>query len=358
MATKKSKTTVEKPELQSVPGYKGFNSDFKCIDMQYEVGKTFEMPKNKRLACCPDNSSEGGLHFCESPLEVFGYYPPASSKYAEVKSEGDIIKSDSDTKIATSKLHICAEISLQGLIKAGVKFILDKVNWKDAKESNTGNQSAATNTGYQSAATNTGNQSAATNTGNRSAATNTGNRSAATNTGNRSAATNTGNRSAATNTGYQSAATNTGYQSAATNTGYQSAATNTGYQSAATNTGYQSAATNTGNRSAATNTGNQSAATNTGYQSAATNTGYQSAATNTGYQSAATVEGKESVAVSLGIEGKAKAKIGCFIVLAEWKEDKNSEWHRTDVQSFLVDGKTVKEDIFYSLKKGKLIEVE
>ena len=43
-----------------------------------------------------------------------------------------------------------------------MKFILEKVDFKSAKESNTGDQSAATNTGDRSAATNTGNWSAAT----------------------------------------------------------------------------------------------------------------------------------------------------------------------------------------------------
>lgn len=55
-----------------------------------------------------------------------------------------------------------------------MKFILDKVNWKDNKESNTGNYSAATNTGYQSAATNTGDYSAAEVTGKESIAIVTG----------------------------------------------------------------------------------------------------------------------------------------------------------------------------------------
>lgn len=67
-----------------------------------------------------------------------------------------------DNKIACTHINVKAEIGLQGLITAGVKFILDKVNWKDSKESNTGDQSAATNTGNYSAATNTGDQSAAT----------------------------------------------------------------------------------------------------------------------------------------------------------------------------------------------------
>ena len=215
---------------ETITGFKGFDKDLKCKDYQYEVGKEFE-EEGKIEAC------SNGFHFCENPLDVLGYYPPygekGSSRYCIVKGSGNIDRDGDDTKVACSKLHISAEIGLKGIIEAGVKFILDKVNWKDNKKSNTGNRSAATNTG------------------------------------DRSAATNTGNRSAATNTGDQSAATNTGYQSAATNTGYQSAATNTGDRSAATNTGYQSAATNTGNRSAAEVTGKESIAIVTGKDSKA-----------------------------------------------------------------------------------------
>ena len=133
-------------------------------------------------------------------------------------------KTSNDSKRCGKKITINAEIGLKGVIEAGVKFILEKVDWYNAKESNTGDWSAATNTGYQSAATNTGDWSAATNTGYQSAATNTGDRSAATNTGDRSAATNTGDQSAATNTGYQSAATVEGKESIAIATGYESKA--------------------------------------------------------------------------------------------------------------------------------------
>lgn len=89
----------------------------------------------------------------------------------------------------------------------------------------------------------------------------------------------------------------------------------------------------------------------------ATNTGNRSAATNTGYQSAAIVEGKESIALATGIESKAKGKIGCFIVLAEWKEI-NYEYHLIDVKSAKVDGENIKEDTFYTLKDGKFVEVD
>ena len=311
--------------------FKGFDKDLKCRDFQYEIGKEYTEEKADICNC--------GFHACEFPMDVFGYYPPSDSRYCEVDLEENGQKSSDDSKRVGKKISVKAEIGIAGIIKAGVEYIKEQVNWEDDKATNTGDQSAATNTGNRSAATNTGYQSAATNTGYQSAATNTGNWSAATNTGNWSAATNTGDRSAATNTGDQSAATNTGNWSAATNTGNRSAATNTGYQSAATNTG------------------NWSAATNTGYQSAATNTGNWSAATNTGYQSAAIVEGKESIALATGINSKAKGKIGCFIVLAEWKEI-NYEYHIVDVKSAKVDGENIKEDTFYTLKDGKFVEAD
>ena len=275
--------------------FKGFDKDLKCRDFQYEIGK--EYSEEKADIC------NYGFHACEFPMDVFNYYPPSDSRYCEVELEANNQKSSDDSKRVGKKISVKAEIGIAGIIKAGVEYIKEQVNWEDDK---------ATNTGYQSAATNTGDQSAATNTGN---------------------------------------------YSAATNTGDYSAATNTGDYSEATNTGDYSAATNTGDRSAATNTGDRSAATNTGDYSAATNTGYQSAATNTGNYSAATVEGKESIALATGIKSKAKGKIGCFIVLTEWKEI-NNEYHIVDIKSAKVDGENIKEDTFYMLKDGKFVEAD
>ena len=271
-----------------IKGYKGFDKNLQCRGFQYKVGETFE-EKGTIKAC------ESGFHFCENPFNVFNYYSPSDSRYCNVEGDGKIDTDNSDSKVACSKLHIHTEIGLSGLISAGVKFILDKVDWGNNK---------------------------------------------------------------ATNTGYQSAATNTGDRSAATNTGDQSAATNTGYQSAATNTGYQSAATNTGDWSAATNTGDQSAATNTGKQSAATNTGNRSAATNTGDQSAASVEGKDSIAIVTGYDSKAKGAMGCWIVLTERGDWDGNTYPIINVQAFKVDGISIKADTFYKLKNSKPVEAK
>ncbi|EBD2296584.1 hypothetical protein CKA97_06705 [Salmonella enterica] len=232
--------------------FKGFNKDLKCRGFQFAIGETFH--HDGKVEACGS-----GFHACECPFDVFSYYPPAESRYAETISFGITDSEEGgDTKIASSSITIKDELTLPQFIQRGIEWIWSKIDKSLEQQIMCGSWSAATNTG---------------------------------------------NRSAATNTGYQSAATNTGNRSAATNTGDCSAATNTGSWSAATNTGNRSAATNTGNRSAATNTG------------------YQSAATNTGNRSAAEVSGSQSVAASLGIEGKARASEGGAIVLCYRDED-------------------------------------
>ncbi|EEK3691839.1 hypothetical protein G9Z29_001868 [Salmonella enterica] len=284
--------------------FKGFNKDLKCRDFQFKIGKTFH--HDGKVEACGS-----GFHACECPFDVFSYYPPAESRYAETISFGVIDREEiGDTKIASASITIKAELTLPQFIQRGIEWIWSKIDKSLEQQIMTGNQSAATNTGYQSAATNTGD------------------RSAATNTGDQSAATNTGDRSAATNTGDRSAATNTGYQSAATNTGDWSAATNTGYQSAATNTGDRSAATNTGDRSAATNTGDRSAAE---------------------------VSGSQSVAASLGIEGKARASEGGAIVLCYRDED----GELIHIRASKVGENGIMPNTWYQLDKdGEFVECE
>ena len=149
----------------TIQGYKGFALDLTCRSMQYTIGGTYETDAE------PIRCTENGFHLCEFPFDVWSYYAPADSRYCTVDGEGKIDRTDADdSKVAVSKLHIGAEIGLNDLIDAGVKFILDRVKWEEAKESQSKSRSAATNTGNQSAATNTGDQSAATNTGHWSAA--------------------------------------------------------------------------------------------------------------------------------------------------------------------------------------------
>ena len=156
-----------------IKAYKGFNKNLQCQPyddkppFQYEVGKEYEESEAELCSC--------GFHACEFPLDVFGYYPPADSRYCEVELDATEEKEE-DSKRTGKKIKIGAEIGLDGIIKAGVKFILEKT---ESCDKGTGDRSAATNTGDLSAATNTGDRSAATNTGDLSAATVSGKESVA-----------------------------------------------------------------------------------------------------------------------------------------------------------------------------------
>ena len=166
--------------------YKGFDDKLQCRGFQYEVGGTYEENKANLCYC--------GFHACEFPLDVFSYYPPAGNRYCEVKLKDVTNKLSDDSKRCAKKINIEAEIGIKGIIEAGVKFVMNKVDWSSAKRLNTGYRSAATNTGDYSAATNTGDYSAATNTGYQSIATNTGDYSAATVTGRESIVIATGKK--------------------------------------------------------------------------------------------------------------------------------------------------------------------
>ncbi|EMB2656069.1 hypothetical protein WM700_000208 [Salmonella enterica subsp. enterica serovar Agona] len=153
--------------------FKGFNKDLKCRDFQFEIGKTFHHD-GKVEACV------SGFHACECPFDVFSYYSPADSRFAETISFGITNREeDGDTKIASASITIKAELTLPQFIQRGIEWIWSKIDKSLEQQIMCGNCSAATNTGNRSAATNTGNCSAATNTGNCSAAEVSGSQSVA-----------------------------------------------------------------------------------------------------------------------------------------------------------------------------------
>lgn len=57
-----------------------------------------------------------------------------------------------------------------------------------------------------------------------------------------------------------------------------------------------------------------------------------------------------------GNESKAKAKIGSWITLAEWKWI-NGVYTPVCVKTEKVDGDRIKEDTFYTLKNGEFAEI-
>ena len=69
--------------------------------------------------------------------------------------------------------------------------------------------------------------------------------------------------------------------------------------------------------------------------------------------------GEDSVIMCAGNSSRAKAKVGSWITLAEWKW---SDEKKRDVPAYVkteyVDGENIKADTWYQLKNGKFVEVE
>src|SRR3990167_8718788 len=94
----------------TITTYKGFDKNLCCnpndTPFQYEIGKEYEMDGDP-VKCFT------GFHSCENPLDVFNYYEPGESRYAQTEVSGKIDKDTDDSKIASSKIKIKVEIGLR-----------------------------------------------------------------------------------------------------------------------------------------------------------------------------------------------------------------------------------------------------
>ena len=133
---------------QKIKAYKAFDKDLSCRGFKYEVGKEYE--ETGDIKAC-----EKGFHACPYPLDVFGYYTPAGSRFCEVEQSGKIDDSESD-KVCSSKIRIGAELDIKGLVKAAVSYVkgrcTNECNADPGKPATAGNYGAAT-AGYSGAAT-------------------------------------------------------------------------------------------------------------------------------------------------------------------------------------------------------------
>lgn len=121
--------------------YKGMDSNMQCRGMQYEVGKEFSV--DGKIECCGN-----GLHACERPLDVLGYYPPGTgARYFRVEQSGDMARErGGDSKVASRKIRVVAEIGIPGLAKAHIEYAKAHTTseYTDPERATAGDYGAAT----------------------------------------------------------------------------------------------------------------------------------------------------------------------------------------------------------------------
>ena len=315
---------------QIILGFKGHDKDLKCRDFQYEIGIEAEMDKDKTLNVCPSNDTEGGLHFCKNPLDVFLYYKPTNgNRFTLVEGIGEAMTHSVDSKVAVRRLKIIKELSLKDLISESVKCIIN-----NSIAATSGNESTAATTGFRSTAATSGRYSTAATSGDVS-----------------TAATSGGNSTAATSGRYSTAATSADYSTAATSGDYSAAATSGDYSAAATS-GDKSTAATSGDYSAAATSGDKSTAATSGYDSTAVTSGNYSVALANGINSTSEVTGNNSIAVAFGNNSKAKGILGSWLVLNEYNESNEI----INIIHAKIDNVNINENVYYICKNGKFEE--
>ena len=95
--------------------YKGFNKDMTCRGFQYEIGKAYETDAADLCSI--------GFHACENPLDCFGHYAPATSRYCEVEIEDNGQRSPEDSKVVGRKIKIGAELSTEQICKLHFEYV-------------------------------------------------------------------------------------------------------------------------------------------------------------------------------------------------------------------------------------------
>ena len=145
----------------------------------------------------------------------------------------------------------------------------------------------------------------------------------------------------------------------------------TGDCGASSATGNYGASSATGNYGASSATGYRGASSATGNYGASSATGYRGASSATGNYGASSADNATAVAIAWGACSKAKGVIGSHLVFADWEyngdaDDDDCEkadagidsWTFKGAKMVRVDGETIKENTWYTLRNGEVLEAQ
>ena len=153
-------------------------------------------------------------------------------------------------------------------------------------------------------------------------------------------------------------ATSGEYAHSATSGEYANSATSGEYAHSATSGNRAHSATSGEYAHSATSGNDAHSATSGEYAHSATSGNRANSATS-GYGAHSATSGNDAIACAINRKAKAKASLGCWIVLAEWEEgEKYTDAKPIAIKSAKVDGKKIKADQWYKLEGGKFVETD
>ena len=330
-----------------ITSYKGFDKNMQCRGFQYEVGKEYEM--DGEIKCC-----NRGFHACKSPLEVWDYYDILNSRYAEVEQSGKVEKEENSTKVCSSHIKIKAELKLADIINIGVEWLKDITSPSKVKA-----DGALNDNGDRRKQIGSSGDSAQIGSSGYSAKIGS-----------------SGYYAQIGSSGYSAKIGSSGYSAKIGSSGDYAQIGSSGYSAKIGSSGDYAKIGSSGDYAKIGSSGDYAKIGSSGDYAQIGSSGYYAQIGSSGdyaqigssgdyakigssgYSAKIDSTGEDSVIMCAGKSSIAKAKVGSWITLAEWKwSDEKKCDVLVCVKTEYVDGENIKADTWYQLKNGKFVEV-
>ena len=372
-------------EEKHIDGFKGFNADMTCLGFKFEEGKTYE--EDVELKVC-----NRGFHFCESPFSVLSYRDMLDDecKFIPVHHVTALGRCHSDSdKTATTKIHIGAKLDFKGFIKAGIDFIYEKCIKEGPTDNvNSGDDTKIGSSGYGAQIGSSGYGAQIGSSGDGAKIGSSGDLAQIGSSGDDTKIGSSGYGAKIGSSGYgaqigssgdgakigssgdlaQIGSSGDGAQIGSSGHGAKIGSSGDGAKIGSSGDGAQIGSsgddTQIGSsgylaKIGSSGYGAQIGSSGYGAQIGSSgdlakigSSGYLAKIGSSGYLAKIESEGNNAVVAAIGIDSKIKAKKGSWITLAEYGEDLKP----VCVRSAQIDGKSLKEDVFYQLKGGEFVE--
>ena len=305
---------------ETIKSYKAFDENMQCRGFQYEVGKEYDMDGD--IQCC-----KCGFHACESPMEVWDYYDMLTSRFAEVEQSGKISTGTDSTKICSSHIKIKAELKLADIINIGVEWLKDltapsKVKADGAELNDNGVRDAKIGSSGSSAQIGSSGDYAQIGSSGGSAQIGS--------SGDYAKIGSSGDYAQIGSSGSSAKIGSSGDYAQIGSSGYYAKIGSSGYYAQIGSSGYYAKIGSSGDYAKIGSSGDYAKIDSTG---------------------------EDSVIMCTGEGSVAKAKIGSWITLAEWKrDDRKGCLVPVCVKTERVDGIKIKPNTWYKLQDGEFVE--
>ena len=293
-----------------ITSYKGFDKNMECRGFKYEVGKEYEM--DGEIKCC-----NRGFHACKSPIEVWDYYDMLNSRFAEVEQSGKIDEEEKSTKICSSRIKIKAELKLADIINIGVEWLKDITSPSKVKTDGELNDN-----GYR-----------------------------------RKQIGSSGDSAKIGSSGYSAKIGSSGDYAKIGSSGDSAQIGSSGNSAQIGSSGNYAQIGSSGNYAQIGSSGDSAQIGSSGDSAKIGSSGNSAQIGSSGNYDKIDSTGEDSVIMCAGNSSIAKAKVGSWITLTEWKwSDEKKHNVPVCVKTEYVDGEDIKADTWYQLKNGKFVE--